>query len=71
MTRRSTIRRHATRDGSEFLVLTHRPQGDLWGTDAGAAISPAKARELQGDLFVRPSNDGLFPGMSQTWRREG
>jgi len=29
------------------------------------------ASKLQADLFLRPNDDGLFPGFSQTWRAEG
>jgi hypothetical protein len=26
--------------------------------------------KLQDDLFMRPNEDGLFPGFTQTWRAE-
>jgi len=29
------------------------------------------ARNLQADLFLRPNDDGLFPGFTQTWCAEG
>jgi hypothetical protein len=29
------------------------------------------ATKLQADLFLRPNEDGLFPGFTQTWRSEG
>jgi hypothetical protein len=34
---------------------------------AAELTNPAK---LQGDLFLRPNEDGLFPGFTQTWRAE-
>lgn len=53
-----------------LLVLTHRPEGDSYGLDNGRAITCRRAAEIQSDLFVKPQDDGLFPGFSQTWRRD-
>jgi hypothetical protein len=52
------------------LMVTHSPDGESFGLDTGQAVSPKKAREIQADLFVKPQEDGLFEGFSQTWRRE-
>lgn len=54
-----------------LLVLTHGAEGPSYGLDNGRAVPTKIARTLQGDLFVRPSEDGLFPGMTQTWKVEG
>jgi len=52
------------------LMVTHTAEGSLYGRLNGQAVPKAVAQSLQGDLFVKPSNDGLFPGMSQTWKSE-
>lgn len=67
---RKTIRRIETGHGA-VLMVTHAPDGQLFGSPDGRAVSHARAREVQGDLFVKPSEDGLFKGMSQTWVRQG
>jgi hypothetical protein len=53
-----------------LLMVTHSPEGESFGLDTGQAVTAKKAREIQADLFVTPQNDGLFPGFSQTWKRE-
>lgn len=53
------------------LMVTHSPEGPSFGTLSGRAVSERKAKEIQADLFVRPSEDGLFPGFTQTWKVEG
>jgi hypothetical protein len=35
------------------------------------AAELTSASKLQADLFLQPSEDGLFPGFTQTWRAEG
>jgi hypothetical protein len=35
------------------------------------AIELTDPAKLQADLFLRPNEDGLFPGFTQTWRAEG
>lgn len=52
------------------LMVTLGPDGSAYGLDTGQAVPKAVAEQLQGDLFVKPSEDGLFPGCSQTWRTE-
>jgi hypothetical protein len=59
------------------LMCTHESAGTVYSLDNGVAISKRLAAELiapdklQGDLFLRPNEDGLFPGFTQTWRAEG
>jgi hypothetical protein len=55
------------RQPDRFMMLTHQSDGDHFNLDNGARLPKAVARELQSDLFVRPSEDGLFPGFSQTF----
>lgn len=52
------------------LMLTHSAEGPAYGLDNGRAVATKDAKRLQGDLFVRPNEDGLFPGFSQTWKAE-
>jgi hypothetical protein len=61
-----------------YLLLTH---GEGYSLDDGRAVPRKAARELTADLFetcdlpeqrkglppLRGNEDGLFPGMSQTW----
>ncbi len=35
------------------------------------AAELTSASKLQAGLFLRPNDDGLFPGFSQTWQPEG
>jgi len=58
-------------DRDRVLMVTRSPDGDQFGLDNGQAISAKRAGDIQADLFVKPQNDGLFPGFSQTWKREG
>jgi hypothetical protein len=53
-----------------FLMLTHTTEGARYGTDASKAVTTKAAHEIQADLFVKPQEDGLFPGHSQTWERQ-
>jgi hypothetical protein len=58
------------------LMLTLTSQGALFSIDGRGAVPTKFAREItretdgpmQGDLFMRPNEDGLFPGCSQTWQ---
>jgi hypothetical protein len=61
--------RKALSDG-RTLMVTHSADGQSYGLDTGQAVPKAVAESLQGDLFVKPSEDGLFPGHSQTWKAE-
>ena len=60
------------------LVLTYGGSGVSYSLSDGAPVAAKVGRELtretadnagwtQDDLFVAPNEDGLFPGMSQTW----
>lgn len=57
------------------LMLTYEREGPSYSLDNGVGVSKRLAAELtgqrpgvQGDLFLQPSEDGLFPGFTQTWR---
>jgi hypothetical protein len=60
-----------------LLMCTYEPAGALYSLDNGVPVSKKLAAELinperlQTDLFLRPNEDGLFPGFTQTWRAEG
>jgi hypothetical protein len=54
-----------------LLMVTKSPEGESYGLDNGRAVSARDAAAIQTDLFVKPQEDGLFPGFSQTWKREG
>lgn len=60
---------HKKLEQGRVLMVTHSAEGSAYGLDTGQAVPTNVARSLQGDLFVRPNNDGLFPGMTQTWRK--
>lgn len=61
-----------------FMMLTYDvASGPSYATDHGVSISRKVGASLtgQGELFgpqdpvdLIPSDDGLFPGFSQTWR---
>lgn len=52
------------------LMVTHTPEGAAYGLDNGKPVTGSQARDVQSDLFVTANDDGLFPGMSQTWKRD-
>jgi hypothetical protein len=58
------------------LILTHTQAGPLYSIDGHGTVATKLARGLvnpgpmQPDLFMRPNEDGLFPGFSQTWLAE-
>jgi hypothetical protein len=57
-------------------MRTFEPSGAAYTLDNGVAVPKKLAAELtnpaklQGDLFLRPNEDGLLPGFTQTWRAE-
>jgi len=59
------------------LMCTYEPSGTVYSLDSGVPVSKKLAAELinperlQADLFLRPNEDGLFSGFTQTWRAEG
>jgi len=63
-----TSKARTAMERGEVLMVTNTPDGASYGLGTGAAVPSKVAREIQGDLFVKPSDDGLFPGMSQTWK---
>lgn len=62
--------RDKLRKPRELLVLTHRQDGPQYGLLSGARVSEQDAKAVQSDLFVKPNDDGLLPGHSQTWRAD-
>ena len=68
--------RHALR-GNRVLMCTYEAAGKVYSLDNGVPVSKKLAAELtsptklQADLFLRPNEDGLFPGFTQTWRGLG
>ena len=59
-----------------LLMCTYEPAGAVYSLDNGVPVSKNLAADLvnpqrlQGDLFLRPNEDGLFPGFTQTWRAQ-
>jgi hypothetical protein len=57
-----------------ILMCTYEPTGKTYSLDNGVPVPRKLATELtdpaklQADLFLRPNEDGLFPGFTQTWR---
>jgi hypothetical protein len=57
-----------------LLMCTYEPAGTVYSLDNGVPVSKKLAgdlvnpKRLQADLFLRPNEDGLFPGFTQTWR---
>src|SRR6476660_5036589 len=72
---RESIRAALRRE--RLLMCTYEPAGTVYSLDNGVPVSKKLAADLvnpqrlQGDLFLRPNEDGLFPGFTQTWRAEG
>lgn len=62
------------------LMATFTSEGPSYALDNGIGVSSRVGRDMtaQGDLFagsmprdglcIVPNDDGLFPGISQTWR---
>lgn len=56
------------------LMLTLSQSGPAYSIDGHGTVAPKFARglteprDLPGDLFLVPNEDGLFPGFSQTWQ---
>jgi hypothetical protein len=59
------------------LMCTYEAAETVYSLDNGVPVPKRLAAELigacslQADLFLRPNEDGLFPGFTQTWRAEG
>jgi hypothetical protein len=72
---RSRIRKALRED--RLLMCTYEGAGPVYSLDNGIPVARKLAAELTGanklqaDLFLRPNDDGLFPGFSQTWRADG
>ena len=63
--------------GNRVLMCTYEPAGKVYSLNDGVPVSKKLAAELTSptncrrDLFLRRSEDGLFPGFTQTWRALG
>jgi len=51
-----------------ILLQMHTRAGLCWFIVPGGEVSAAAAKELLRRPDVQPSGDGLFPGISQTFR---
>jgi hypothetical protein len=51
--------------GETRHVPIHQPCVPVSKKLAADLVNPQR---LQGDLLLRPNEDGLFPGFTQTWR---
>lgn len=62
-----------------YLMVTLASEGPSYATDNGIGVSVKTGREmttqsslpLPNNEMIVPNEDGLFPGMSQTWRIVG
>jgi|RhiMetdeSRZDD1v2_1073273.scaffolds.fasta_scaffold84704_3 hypothetical protein len=50
------------------LMQMHTPTGKSWFIVPGGEVSNADAKTLLERPDVQPNQDGLFPGISQTWK---
>jgi hypothetical protein len=59
-----------------ILMCTYERTGTVYSLDNGVPVPRKLAAELtnadrlQADLFLRANDDGLFPGLTQTWQAE-
>jgi hypothetical protein len=58
------------RAGSTLMQM-HSRNGLRWYLVPGGEVTERVAAELLARSDVQPSNDGLFPGISQTFRLRG
>jgi hypothetical protein len=66
------------RDTDAFLMLTNRSSGPEYSTNDGHSVNKRLAESMTGQFELpincpelpelKPNDDGLFPGFSQTWR---
>lgn len=58
-----------------FLMVTFGGEPEYQvnghGTVSAKAVRDLLADNPQQDLFLRPNDDGLFPGFTQTWKLLG
>jgi len=50
------------------LIKTRSANGDVFYISPGGYVEPTTAKKLIQHPQVRGAEDGLWPGMSQTWR---
>jgi hypothetical protein len=50
------------------LIKTKSANGDVFYISPGGYVEPKTAEKLMQHPQVRGAEDGLWPGMSQTWR---
>jgi len=55
------------RDGRRHLVQMHTRHGIKWFLVPGGEVRDELAQALLARADIQPSNDGLFPGISQTF----
>jgi hypothetical protein len=56
------------RDGRRHLVQMHTVGGKKWFLVPGGEVKGEIAQALLARPDIQPSNDGLFPGISQTYK---
>ena len=56
------------RDGRRHLAQMHTSCGMRWFLIPGGEVTDKVAKALLAHPHIQPSNDGLFPGISQTFR---
>jgi hypothetical protein len=54
------------RDGAKLMQM-HSPNGKRWYVVPGREVDEEIAKRVIAEPDVFPSNDGLFPGISQTY----
>jgi hypothetical protein len=56
------------RDGRRCLAQMHTRFGVKWFVIPGGEVTDKVAEALLEHPHIQPSNDGLFPGISQTYK---
>ena len=56
------------RDGQHHLAQMHTKAGLKWFVIPGGEVTDTVAQALLAHPHIQPNNDGLFPGISQTFR---
>jgi hypothetical protein len=56
------------RDGQRCLTQLHTHYGMKWFLVPGGPVTEKIAKALLEHPHIQPNNDGLFPGISQTFR---
>jgi hypothetical protein len=56
------------RSGQRYLAQMHTRAGRKWFIVPGGEVDTKIAQELLARPDIQPANDGLFPGISQTFK---